>query len=389
LNESDNIRHLVLTSMKKLEKWIEDRKYEGYEPFDGMFSYLSILTFHSIIMERFLIQIIRQSPVNLRSVLGVKPHVSTKGMGYMASGYLKLFKLFNNDEYVEKAERLLLWLMENKSPNYRECCWGNHFDFSSRSGRLPKFEPTIVWSSLIGHAFLDAYELLQQKKYLEVAESICQWILGLPKEQTRSGTCLSYVAYKQISVHNSNMLGAAMLARTARITGDRNAQEVANEAMVFSCARQRSDGAWYYGDSPNTHWIDNFHTGYNLDSLKIYIENTGDKSYSKNLRGGFEYFKQNFFDKNGRPKYYHNRTYPIDIQCASQAIETLTNFSVIDEASLELASKVAKWTIKNMQDKTGYFYYRVLPGIKVKIPMMHWGQATMYKSLSNLISFIK
>jgi rhamnogalacturonyl hydrolase YesR len=374
--------------MKKLEVWIEDRNFKGYEPFDGMFSFLRIFTFRNIFMERLLIQLIRQSPVNLRPLLGVKPHASTKGRGYMAWGYLKLFKLFGDDDYKKKAEKSLRWLMENTSPSYQEYCWGNHFDFSGRSGRVPKFEPTIVWSSLIGQAFLDAYELLQQREYLEVADNICKWILKLPRERTGSGACLSYVAYKQSSVHNSNMLGAAMLARTARHTGNRDAMEVAKEAMEFSCTRQLPDGAWKYGINPNTHWIDNFHTGYNLDSLKIYIENTGDRDYYDNLRRGFGYYKQIFFERNGRPKYYHNRAYPIDIQCASQAIDTLTNFSIIDQESLEMAKKVAKWTIGNMQDKTGFFYYRVLPSIKVKIPMMHWGQATMYKALSSLMSVI-
>ena len=129
-----------------------------------------------------------------------------------------------------------------------------------------------MWNSLIGQAFLDGYELLQEKKYLEVAESVCRWILRLPREATGSGSCLSYVAYQQNSVHNSNMLGAALLARTAKFTGDTNASKVAKEAMEFSCSRQLADGAWYYGVQPNTHWIDNFHTGYNLDSLRSYIE---------------------------------------------------------------------------------------------------------------------
>ena len=184
------------------------------------------------------------------------------------------------------------------------------------------------------------------------------------------------------------MLGAAMLARTARHTGNREAVETSKEAMGYSCSRQLPDGAWYYGVSPNTLWIDNFHTGYNLDSLKTYIESTDDQDYNENLRRGFEYFKRTFFEKDGRPKYYHNRGYPIDIQCASQAIETLANFSDSDEESLELAIKVARWTIENMQDQKGYFYYRILPRIKVKTPMMHWGQATMFKSLSSLISSI-
>jgi hypothetical protein len=375
---------LLRSRLGKLERWIEGHDYEGYEPFDGLSSWLGAFTFRNGFMERLLIQLVRQSPVNLRPLLGVKPHASTKGRGYMAWGYLKNYGFSGEERYKIRAERSLEWLMENRTPNDREYGWGNHFDFSSRGGRLPKHEPTIVWNSLIGQAFLDGYELLRERKYLEVAESVCRWILGLPKEKTSSGSCLSYVAYQQNSVHNSNMLGAAMLARTARFTGDRKASKVAKEAMEFSCSRQLAHGAWYYGVHPNTHWIDNFHTGYNLDSLRSYIETTGDPDYAENLRRGYEYYKRTFFEESGRPKYYHNRAYPIDIQCAAQAIDTLTGFSAGDGTSLELAVNVARWTMENMQDDSGYFYYRILPRMKVKIPMMHWGQATMYKALVQL-----
>ena len=381
----DDIKDKIEKSMQKVEKWVEDHDYKSYEPFDGLSSYLRPLTFGNLFAERLLQQLVRQSPINLRPFLGIKPQPSTKGRGYMAWGYLNMLKLTGNQQYKEKAIKCLKWLDKNKAPNYKKHSWGNHFDFSSRGGKLRKLEPIIVWTSLIGQVFLDAYELFDDKKYLEIATSICDWILDLPRERTDSGACLSYVAPAQESIHNSNMLGAAMLARTSRFTGNTTALRVAKEAMEYSCSRQRSDGSWYYGEASNLHWIDNFHTGYNLDSLKCYIDNTDDKDFDNNLERGFGFFKENFFEYNGRPKYYHNRAYPVDSQCASQAIDTLAYFSDYDESSLELSMKVAKWTIENMQDKDGHFYYRQYPLIKAKIPMLHWGQATMYKGLTNLL----
>ena len=99
----------------------------------------------------------------------------------------------------------------------------------------------------------------------------------------------------------------------------------------------------------------------------------------------FSYFKNTFFENSGRPKYYHTRVYPVDIQCSSQAIDTLAYFSEYNRSAIDLAIKIAKWTIDNMQDKDGYFYYRILPFKKVKTPMLHWGQATMYKALTHLL----
>lgn len=375
----------LLDVANRLDQWVCDHKYKGYEPFDGLSSFLRPLTFNNLFLERILQQTVRQSPINLRPILGVKPQESTKGKGYMAWGYLKMFELTGHQKYKEKAAKCLDWLIENKAPKYSKHSWGNHFDYCSRGGKLPKFEPTIVWTGLIGQVFLDAYQIINDEKYLKIATSICSWIMDLPREYTDSGTCLSYVMPRISSIHNSNMIGAAMLARTAKFTCDKEYLKVAREAMKYSCSRQLQDGAWYYGESSNRRWIDNFHTGYNLDSLKRYIDSTEDKTFEEILSRGYRYYKNSFIESSGKPKYYHNRVYPIDIQCASQAIDTLSFFSENDESSLGLALKVAKWTIDNMQAETDYFYYRILPFKKIKIPMIHWGQATMYKALSILL----
>ncbi len=266
----NSVKHMVEKSLIGVEKWVEEHNYRGYEPFDGLSSVLKPLTFNNILAERLLQQLVRQSPLNLRPIIGVKPQDSTKGRGYMAWGYLKMFKYTGETDYFRKMEECFEWLKRNASARYRNLSWGNHFDFTSRAGRLPKHEPIIVWTSLIGQTFLDAYEILKDKKYLDIAKDICGWIMDLPREKTERGSCISYVAYTQNSIHNSNMLGAAMLARTAVMTHDSKMLKVAREGMEYSCSRQRPDGSWYYGEGEKTRWIDNFHTGYNLDSLLLH-----------------------------------------------------------------------------------------------------------------------
>jgi hypothetical protein len=156
--------------------------------------------------------------------------------------------------------------------------------------------------------------------------------------------------------------------------------------MEYSCARQNPDGAWYYADDRMYHWIDNFHSGYNLDCLKRYMDGTGDRSFEPQLQSGYKYYVQHFFEPDGRPKYYHNDARPIDIQCAAQSIDTLAFCAGVHEQSLALALKVAQWTIRNMQAEDGHFYYRDLGWKKIKTPMFHWGQGTMFKALAHLLS---
>jgi hypothetical protein len=373
-------------SIQGVEHWVEAHGYRGYDPGDGENSFLRYFTFNTHLLRRLLTAAVLRAPFEIRPLIGIRPHTSTKGIGYMGWGYLKMYAATNDILYRGRAESCFEWLIENRSPGYRQYCWGNHFSFATRAGTIPKYMPTIVWSSLIGLAFLEAYELLGGEQYLAVAASTAEWIKTLPREKTRRGICLSYIPSAQSSIHNSNMLGAALLARVSQHTGDTEAAELAHAAMTYSCARQRDDGAWFYGELPKYHWIDNFHTGYNLDSLKRYEDSIGLGEFSGNLQTGFQYFKQTFFEADGRPKYYHNNAAPTDIQCAAQSIDTLTYFSAIDPGSLDLAQTVAAWTISHMQGLDGHFYYRDLGWKKIKTPMLHWGQATMFKAMAHLFA---
>jgi rhamnogalacturonyl hydrolase YesR len=379
-------KQLITDSLDRVQQWVEDRNYRGYEPFDGLSSWFRPLTFGNLFAERLLLQLIRQSPINLRPVMGVTPKDSTKGRGYMAHGYLYRYKTTGQREYLQKAEACLDWLDHHKVRKFAKHSWSNHFDFSSRGGSYTSEHPIIVWTALIGFAYLEAYELTGAQRWLQIAESVCGWIMDLPREQTEHGNCISYLAHVQSSIHNSNMLGAAMLARTAKHTGNREYFAVARSAMEYSCTRQLPSGAWWYGEDPKYHWLDNFHTGYNLDSLKCYLESTGDETWRVNFHKGLDFYKRHFFEDDGCPKYYHDRRYPVDSQCAAQSIESLAAFSGEDPECLELAVKVARWTIAHMQGRDGHFYYRIYPLIKARTPMLHWAQGTMFKGLAVLLN---
>jgi hypothetical protein len=373
-------------SLKRLEAWVESHNYEAYEPFDCLSSPFRRVTQHSVFLDRVLQQIGRQSPINVRPLIGVKPLPSTKGRGYMAAGYVALYRLTCDPLYATKAIRCFEWLIQNKSAKFEQFSWANHFDYASRGGRYGKDDSIIVWTSLIGQAFLDGYEVLGERRFLAVAESACDWILALPREETPTGVCISYHMLGQNSVHNASMLGAGLLARTWKHSPRPEWRALARSAMEYSCSRQHVDGAWWYGEDDKYRWIDSFHTAYNLDSLKCYIEHTSDDDFQPILERGFHYFLRTFFDADGRPRYYHDRAQPIDIQCAAQAIDTLSKFASYDSGAVSTARRVAQWTIKHMQDRSGYFYYRKYPLVTARIPMLHWGQGTMYLALANLLS---
>ena len=179
-----SMNELIEESLNRLSRWVESQQYRAYDPGDGQMSFLRTLTFGSQTLERVLTATVLRSPFNIRPLLGIKPHTSTKGMGYMAWGYLRRFQSTGDPHHAERARMCLDWLLDHRSPGYADLCWGNEFTFTTRAGRIPRGEPTIVWSGLIGQAFVDAFEILGDPRYLEAAKSTCDWILKLPREQT-------------------------------------------------------------------------------------------------------------------------------------------------------------------------------------------------------------
>jgi len=377
----------VWESIRRLNDWLERNDYRGYDTFDGLSAkLLRPLTFETNLLRTVLQQGIRRFPLNLRPMVGVSKSRSTKGMGFIAKGYLRLQEATGDKTWGNKAEMALQWLTENESKGYSGACWGNHFDYQSRSFYLPKGVPTIVWTSLIGHAFLDGYDVLGAQQYLDVAVSACEHILrDLDRYVDGEGLCLSYIPGQNKQVHNSNTLGGSLLARVYSHTGNETYRSIAQKSLQYTAQYQRADSSWYYGEAANLHWVDNFHTAYVLDCFKYYQAATGDDRYEAVLQKGYDYWKRTFFLADGTPRYYDHKTLPLDIQCSSQAIDTLVFFSDRDPDALALALKVAEWTIENMQDRTGYFYYRRYSNWVVnKTPTLHWGQATMLCALAGL-----
>jgi hypothetical protein len=216
---------------------------------------------------------------------------------------------------------------------------------------MARDESIIVWTALIGQAFLDAYELLQDERYLEVAVScLPTGSLSLAARRNRArGTCLSYLADAgRARSTTPTCSGPRCWPRASQyvpVMPSDAISEVARSAMEYSCHRQlsrREPGTT--ARDPRYHWFDNFHTGYNLDSLKRYIAKAPPTiAFLPHLEKRLCIL---------HPKLSSSRTagpgtttiglYPIDSQCAGQAIETLAFFSDDYPEALPLAFKVAQ-----------------------------------------------
>ena len=131
-------------------------------------------------------------------------------------------------------------------------------------------------------------------------------------------------------------------------------------------------------------WIDNFHTGYNLCALQSIGSSLGTDEFESVLRKGLDFYTRHFFTGDGVAKYFHDRTYPIDIHAIAQSVITLSNCPDPDGRNLALAGRVSSLAMTRMWDARGFFYYRVLRGLSIRTPYMRWSQAWMLLALASL-----
>ncbi len=210
-------------------------------------------------------------------------------------------------------------------------------------------------------------------------------VKDLHRTSYKEGFLFSYSPLKgNDTVFNASLLGARLLSYCYYYTREEKYRELAEQSIKACCSGQREDGAWVYGMLPVQSWVDSFHTGYNLDALIAYQEMTEDESFKHYIEKGFDYYINHFFESDGTPKYYDNQTYPIDIHCPGQLFVTLSRLHQSDNYR-DIAERVMHWTIKNMQDKKGYFYYQLKPGISSKISYMRWSNAFMFNALSHYL----
>lgn len=386
---------MIKDSFHSLKKYCETQDFAGWDPYDGLNSKIFRFTpFKNWDLARlFWIQAFKRNPVNFRRVFFVPKEHNAKGIGLFLTGYCNIYKalkqsgkagLAEQGEVLKKIDYLAQLLISMQSIGYAGACWGYNFDWQARRLFLfPKNTPTVVATTFCATALFEAYEITKNKTYLETALSSANFVLNnLKRTPKNEGFLFSYSPLEgNNTVYNASLLGSKLLSYTYRYTGDEKVKNASRESIVACVNAQRPDGSWLYGELPVQNWIDSFHTGYNLDALQCYQDNTGDALFAGNIEKGFEFYIKNFFLEDGTPKYYHNKIYPVDIHCPAQLYVTLHRLNRFEEHR-ELAGKVMQWTIENMQDKKGYFYYQIKKGFSSKIPYMRWSNAFMFYAMS-------
>jgi hypothetical protein len=376
---------------ERLYAYGEAQGFAGHDPFDGLNSVLFQLTplKHVRFARLAWLQLIKRSPFDLRGLLRVPKGLNSKGLALFALAELSRFRARAAEIHAENARSLLDQLLETKiagetNDGRRTAAFGYNFDWQSRHFYAPRGTPAIVPTAFSSQALVEGYNTLGEPRYLDDANAIGRFIvndLNRPGE-TDDEICFSYTPIDNTIIYNASLLAGECLARVGIVTRDEEYLSLAAKAANYVARRQRQDRSWAYGANEQQAWVDSFHTAYVLVSLNRITKTVSDFEcqIGDALVCGLDYWLKNFFLDDGTPKYYFDAVYPIDIHSCAVAIVALNE---LDEP--DMAERVALWTIENMLDPQGYFYYQIAKSRVIKTPFMRWGQAWMAYALASLI----
>ena len=370
--------------------WCREHDFAGHDPFDALNSKLfqSTPLKHSRLARLAATQLFKRSPINLRQLALVPPSKNSKAIALFALAALADFRRLRTKEIEEQARELLNDLLSMRLQGWSGAAWGYNFDWQSRLFFAPRGTPMIVPTAFAARALIEAARAFSDDGYLATARSTCDFILRDLRRSvdTEEEVCFSYSPHSETRIYNASLLAAEVLASVGGLTGETELCHWAVKATNYVVRYQRHDGSWTYGHHGNQSWIDNFHTAFILSSLVRIIDDCGTTgTFQEALQRGLDFWRGGFFLADGSPKYYHDEFYPADAHAAATAIVALADLRQLNDGALALAEKIAQWTVENMRDPSGYFYYQLRRFYIVRTPFMRWSQAWMLYALARLL----
>jgi len=389
---SNDVKRLRQSLQSTLD-YARREKYMGYGKHDALNSPLvKTLTFNQKWLRVLAIQAVMRSPINIRPLLNVKKYRNPKGISLFARSFLNLYKIHNNDEYLNEASALLRWLDKIHVKDRSGPCWGYFWDWQDLGFFAPFGSPNCVVTTFVGQALLDGYEITGNERWLQLTVNSIDFIRHDLKVlyEDKKMKCVSYVPDENVTmiVMDVSALAGALIARVSHATQNKALADEACKLINYVIDKQTTEGAWYYTHPPGASpvKIDNYHTGFILDAILDYQRFSGDDRFHSAYNHGLEFYLRNLFLDNGAPKWQSDKIYPFDIHGAATGIATFSRAAYYENPKyINAAFRIASWAITNMQSPLGFFYYQKFKHWTTKFTEMRWCNAWMAYGLSNLL----
>ena len=312
-------------------------------------------------------------------------------MALFARCALNLHKQTGSDTYKQQADALLSRLLSVSQKNrFSGHCWGYEHPWQNIAFFIPPYEPNSVVTCAAGEAFLDAWRHFGRPEDLAVCTSAADFLLHDLRriDVGPDRMCRSYDLRSDWKVINVNAFIAAYLAKLYVHTKNEIYKETAEKTMRWVMDCRTPDCAWYYTDPPEASriTIDNYHTGFVLDSIQEYLEVFDKAEYEQVWRQGLAFYRKTLFAAEGAPCWMVGRPTPHDIHGAAQGIITFSRASAKDPALADQAAKILDWTLENLYDpRPSRFYYQKTKRWTKRFTLMRWCQGWMCYAISEYL----
>jgi len=370
----------------------ESANYSSFDVFDALNNkFIDNCLKDKTLLRRILIQTNSRLPFNIRPVLGIKKMVHTKAISDLISIYSLMFQKSTEIALNEKANAMFKVLLERKigvtDAGYG---WGLNFPYSTRFVDASAHTPNLYNTINALHSILDFHEIDQSFNVKGIIDNVLNFMmtyLGYVEENDETAWFRYYPGQAYLPTPNVNATVASLFARINYTFKEELIQtSLINKLLNFLKNTQNENGSWYYTTTDKGEWIDGFHTGFILESLALIKKIASNKHFSvdKMLLKGFDYFVDSLFTKNGIPKYYNDRLYPIESQNCAQAMQTLAKMRLYAGINtIELLDRVVENVFHYLYDERGFFYHKQGRLIRNKQFYMRWSQTPMILALIN------
>jgi hypothetical protein len=391
---------IIQACLQGLCSYLNNAGYLGYDPYDiKALPWVIKLTrlgsgnMFIAALRELVFELFYTFPVFARKVFNVRPKTNAKAMGLLATSYLDLYSILSDDKYLHQAELCLSWLKNNAAHPNTGIGWGYPFDWQSKM-LIPAGTPNGIVTTAAGEAFWKHYQLFKDPESLDYCIRISEFLSSLPVDQIHQDQiCFSYTPLFFNHVHNLNLFVAEFLIKTGIAIGKSVWVEMGNQAVNYTLSNQLESGAFDYNgppEKPLKHY-DHYHTGFVLRMLHSLWMLTRRMDVLTALEKCYGHYRSAFFEDNVIPKLTPDKKYRIDIHSCAESVCCLCDLSSTFSDSLVQAERTLHWTILNLQDRSGYFYYGILKSrftgipFKSKIPYIRWGQAWMLRAFSSYL----
>lgn len=297
------------------------------------------------------------SPVNFRSLLGIKPTDNSKANGLWVWSMVKT----DINKYSEEIHFLLDWIENNTATEFEEFSMGFSFKMALARYASGPGKTSLIISLFIVLPLIELYaktadpallkKVLSFEKLLETT-----WM----KFESNDELWYSYLPKQKDEVYNATAKVGRFYANLYKVHRQARYLEIIEKVQNYLYRIQERDGRWIYSVKAN--YVDNFHTAFVLESIFEMNQVVDNVKSTEMFKKGLQYYIKNCFTDDFMPLHFSKIHGTKDIRNAILGTEIRDCANAIiffSKAGMQQeATKIMEWTFANFyNEREKYFSF--------------------------------